>query len=850
MCWLTYPEAVMRMRRHDHNPITNAASLIVCGVLAGVVVAAAAFPAVAMSGLAAKAGAEAFDQLPSELTVRRSPQITSLYASDGKTLITTLYDENRRDVTLAEVGPIMQKAIIAAEDQRFYQHNGVDVQGVARAFVANQSKGQVNQGASTITMQYVRLAISYSADSPQEVVDATVDTNARKLREMRYALAVEQQLTKEQILERYLNIAYFGNRAYGIYAASQVYFGKPPKDLKVEEAALLAGLVKFPGDYDTGTGEGKEQAVERRNYVLDQMVKTTAISATEGERAKKTELKVTGRPAPNGCVSTIQNHWGFLCDFLVRWWLEQEAFGATPYERESRLKTGGYTIITSLDVATQAAAKNNVEQYMPTFTKANKAVPDWRALMLAAIEPGTGKVRGLAVNRNYKIDDPKKPQNGTHTDPAKKRLGIRGNYPNTVNPLLSGGADIHGYQAGSTFKVFTMVAALEKGFPLDYTINTTSPYVSKFIIESTSDAACNGNHYCPVNANPPYMNGPRNMWTGFGRSVNTYFVPLEERAGAENAVDVSKRLGIQYRSPIDARFAAPDAARQWGAFTLGVSQTTPLELANAYATLAADGKFCEPIPVEDIRDHNGNKLDVGNPRCRQAVRTEVARAAVDAARCPIGDQSAERKCDGTTFGEGKRRYVKDYPLAGKTGTTDGEKTASLVMMTKQLAVAGIVADPDTPQAPPKIFKHTEVNPAVAKTLADAMKGKPKIGFAPPNRQLAMGTQVTVPNVTCRTVQDARAVLRSAGFDTEMDLGKPIDSPCPAGTVAKTAPDGRTVKGTVITIFISNGKGVPPPPSGPGGPPGRGGGGGPGTGGGNNPGLIDCTVLPWLCREIS
>jgi membrane peptidoglycan carboxypeptidase len=286
------------MRKRDHNPFTNAASLIVCGVLAGVVVAAAAFPAVAMSGLAAKAGAEAFDQLPSELTVRRSPQITSLYASDGKTLITTLYDENRREIALAEIGSTMQKAIIAAEDQRFYQHNGVDVQGVARAFVANQSKGAVNQGASTITMQYVRLAISYSADTPQEVVDATVDTNARKLREMRYALAVEQQLSKAEILERYLNIAYFGNRAYGIYAASQVYFGKAPKDLKVEEAALLAGLVKFPGDYDTGTGEGKEKALERRNYVLDQMVNTGAITAAEGETARKSELKVTGKPAP------------------------------------------------------------------------------------------------------------------------------------------------------------------------------------------------------------------------------------------------------------------------------------------------------------------------------------------------------------------------------------------------------------------------------------------------------------------------------------------------------------------------------------------------------------------------
>ncbi|HET8681511.1 MAG TPA: biosynthetic peptidoglycan transglycosylase, partial [Micromonosporaceae bacterium] len=167
------------MRQRDHNMFTNGASLIVCGVLAGVVVAAAAFPAVAMSGLAAKAGAEAFDKLPSELTVKRSPQITYLYASDRKTLLTTLYDENRRDIALGDIAPIMRKAMLAAEDQRFYEHNGVDPQGVARAFVANRQSGSVSQGASTITMQYVRLAISYSASTPQEVVDATEDTNVR-----------------------------------------------------------------------------------------------------------------------------------------------------------------------------------------------------------------------------------------------------------------------------------------------------------------------------------------------------------------------------------------------------------------------------------------------------------------------------------------------------------------------------------------------------------------------------------------------------------------------------------------------------------------------------------------------
>src|SRR5581483_8258894 len=224
------------IHKRDRSLLSNAMGLLVCGLLAGVVVAAAAFPAVAMTGLAAKAGADAFDNLPSVLTVQQSPQITYVYASDGKTLLTTFYDENRRDIPITDVAPVMKEAMVASEDTRFYQHNGVDIKGVARAFVNNQSGGS-QQGASTLTMQYVRQAIEYSSTSPQEIVDATADTPGRKLREMHYALALEKQLTKDQILERYLNIAPFGSGAFGIYAASEVYFGVAPRDLTLGEAA-------------------------------------------------------------------------------------------------------------------------------------------------------------------------------------------------------------------------------------------------------------------------------------------------------------------------------------------------------------------------------------------------------------------------------------------------------------------------------------------------------------------------------------------------------------------------------------------------------------------------------------
>src|SRR2546429_378753 len=240
--------------------LANGSTLLICGLLAGVVVATAVFPVVAIVGLAAKTGADEFDKLPTQLLAVQSPQISYVYASDRKTLISTFYDEDRRDVPLSAVAPVMRQAIVAAEDMRFYEHHGVDVKGVARAYVANRSAGETAQGASTLTMQYVRLTLEYSTSSPQDVVDATADTVARKVREMRYALALEQQLTKDQILERYLNMAPFGHGAFGIYAAAEVYFNKPPKDLTLGEAALLAGLGKAPGTHHPMTDEGRPRA--------------------------------------------------------------------------------------------------------------------------------------------------------------------------------------------------------------------------------------------------------------------------------------------------------------------------------------------------------------------------------------------------------------------------------------------------------------------------------------------------------------------------------------------------------------------------------------------------------------
>ncbi|MFI5932427.1 transglycosylase domain-containing protein [Actinoplanes sp. NPDC051494] len=775
------------MRRRDHNIFANATSLLICGLLAGVVVAAAAFPAVAMSGLAAKAGGETFASLPSELKAATTPQISRIFAADNKTQIAVFYDEFRSEVPLKDISKNMQNAIVAAEDHEFFAHNGVDLKGVARAFVNNKS-GKAQQGASTLTMQYVRMSLAYSATNPQEVVDATKDSPKRKVTEMKYAMQVEKELSKEQILEHYLNQAPFGNSSYGVAAAAQVYFKKKPKDLSVAESALLASMVKAPTAFNPTTASGYPQALDRRNYVIADMLELGYITPADAKKATATKISRTVQNVGNGCVSVKTNSWGFFCDYFYRWWLGRDEFGATTYDRERRLKGGGYRIQTSLDIKAQNAARANISDKIKDKDK--------NALLLAAVQPGTGKVRALATNRKFKLDDS---DNKLSSDPAKRKKKIKSTYPNTTNPLMTGGGDIDGYQAGSVFKMFTMVAALENGFPLAYSINAPAKYISKYIV-GPGPSTCNGKYYCPSNASASEA-GVFNMWTGFGASVNTFFVPLQERVGAEKVVDVAKRFGVQFRSQQDYDYANDKAsAHQWGAFTLGVSASTPLDMANAYATLAGDGMYCTPTPVEQITTMSGEKLDVGKPHCTRATSPDVARAAIDAARCPVGDQAQLGTCKGRTA-PAARSIIK-HPIYGKTGTTDHDKTASLIIGSSSLAVAGYLVNPDWQNHTDRM-EHSIVNPAVWETMRDYLKGTPKVQFKKPgSKKISIGDQRSIPGVECSPIDSAISRVENAGFNASR--GQEVESNCPKGTAAGTNPSGKTIKNGYVSIEVSAG----------------------------------------------
>ncbi|MFG3711233.1 transglycosylase domain-containing protein [Micromonospora sp. NPDC047730] len=683
-------------------------TVLLAGVLAGVALAAAALPTALVFGIGFSALAAPYSELPNTLRTPPTAQRSNLYANDGTTLITSFYQEDRVDVPLAEVAPVMRQAIVAAEDVRFHEHSGVDLRGAVRAFTVNQGSGETRQGASTLTMQYVRNVLSNDPRlSERQRAAATELTTARKIQEMRYALALERELTKDEILARYLNIAYFGAGAYGVAAASKRYFSKAPADLTLAEAALLAGLVRSPHTDDPINGDA-DAALARRAYVLDRLVESGQVPAAAADLARAEQLHLRPSQTPNDCTAVPEEHadWGFFCDWFTRWWNAQQAFGATVDERQLTLRRGGFSIVSSLDPAVQRAATEQVRRIY--------SLDDRRAAPTAVVQPGTGRVLAMAVNRNYSVAG----------NPAGQK-----NHPNTVNQLVAGGGAIDGYQAGSTFKIFTMLAALESGLPLDTEFDAPERIVTEF--RATGAASCDG-YWCPQNANSD-MDGEHTMWTAFGNSVNTYFAWLAERVGADRVVEMAERLGIVFRAEDDARLAR-HGAREWGPFTLGVSATTPLDLAGAYAAVAAEGTWCAPLPVVSVTDAAGRPVAAARPDCRQAVDTDVARAAADAARCPVGDQSMYRECDRGTA-EGLRRQV-GRPVAGKTGSSDGYATETVVAFTPQLVVASIATNPDDPRDAVGQRVQGQLVEAVGEVLSFALRDQPVRDFVPPSEATA------------------------------------------------------------------------------------------------------------------
>src|ERR687897_3180970 len=384
----------MRSLRLDSAIAALRRVLLIIGVsgLAGVLVAGLVLPVAAALGLTARESANAFTDLPAKLDVKPLAEQSRIVDATGATLA-TFYDQNRVTVTLDKIAPVMQQAILAIEDHRFYEHGPIDFQGTARALLGNLDAGDLTcdygctaGGGSTLTQQYVKLVLQDQATTPEERRAATISTGAegyvRKLRELRLAANVENQLSKDQILERYLNIAYFGGGggsggAYGVEAAARYFFSTTAAQLTLNQAALLAGLVQAPSEYDPT--DNPEKAIGRRNQVLSRMGEIGMITPTEASQARLADLGLKLKPTRAGCVST----WApFFCDYVHHELLLMEELGATPDERERNILRGGLTITTTLDPKAQRAAQDAMSDRI--------ASTDSAVGSLAMVEPGAG----------------------------------------------------------------------------------------------------------------------------------------------------------------------------------------------------------------------------------------------------------------------------------------------------------------------------------------------------------------------------------------------------------------------------------------------------------------------------
>lgn len=611
-------------------------------VAAGLVLALIAVPFVGGVGVLTKSAIQNFEALPASLDTPPLPQRTVLLASDGTTLA-TLYYQNRVEIPLGEIAPIMRQAIISVEDSRFLQHHGFDFRGGMRALASNTSSGGVQEGASTLTMQYIKNVLVTEASNGAELEAARGRSATRKLREIRLALALEKRYSKAEILQRYLNIAYFGSGAYGVEAASRRYFSKPASELNLSEAATLAGIVQQPTAFDPL--RNPELSAKRRNVVLRRMADQGYITATQAEQASLTPMSSVLAPSrvTNGCTTSYAP---FFCDYVVRMIRTDPTFGDTPEAREAFLKRGGYTIRTTLDAKAQQAAFTAVTTKIPIEDESK------RAAAITMIQPGTGNVLAMTQNRLWGTSGPGRTTYNYNVDRA------------------SGGTI--GMQAGSTFKVFTLAAALEAGIsPTEY---ISSPSPNTFVNFKNCDT---GAPYEPITVHNSTGAGTFDMARATAYSINTYFMAIEERTGQCRPAEIAESMGV--------RLGSGEPLLRVPSFTLGTMEVTPLQMANAYATFANHGAYCAPRVLLDIRDRDGHSVPVPPVNCTQVITRDVADSTTALLTGVI---------DGYIGGRtGQAMSLADRPAAGKTGTTNESAAVWFAGFTPDIAAAVWVGDP-------------------------------------------------------------------------------------------------------------------------------------------------------------
>ncbi len=757
--------------------------LIIGSVAAGLVLSLIAIPIVAGVGLLVKDAVATFDELPDEIELPLLSQQNKILDKDGK-LIATFFSENRISVPLEQISPVMRNAMIAIEDFRFYQHGAIDLQGTVRALITNIDAGSVEEGASTITQQLVQNIQISNAGGDAEAIREYLNADLNeKIQELKYAITLEQNYSKDEILEAYLNIAYFGSGTYGVEAAARYYFNTTAAELTLEQAALIAGIVARPVGYDPTQGdESFAVATYRRNTVIARMADIGMVAKDEAEAAMAKPIELNVARTPNGCYST-QIAAPLFCQYVRKVLETDPALGESQAERQAVLAEGGLTIRTTLDLHAQNAAQTAILDHVYPEDRAAGA--------LAMVQPGDGAIRAMAQSKKLGLDL----SAGDQTD------------LNLVVDADFGGGTI-GYQPGSTMKPITAAAALNEGFTAGHYI-----YAPAFAPNESFgvEKDCNGE--------PVYMDHPSGGTSNFSsnqsraysmigaiqNSVNNYFMKLTDQVGFCNVYKMAQQLGIHRANgePLDKAYT----------FTLGINEVSPLTMASAYATFAARGVYCEPYAVVSIADRNGEALPVPEHFCEERLKPEIA------------DTMNYMLANAVQSGTGTRaRLDGGRPVAGKTGTTNSNLATSFVGFTPQLATAVAVWDPNGQgeenelrdvsiggQHYRNVFGGSISAPIFKQAMDATLEGQEKLNFKRPPSSYLRVPRMEVPDVTGLSPDDAERELNRAGFESRF-ANEPVPSDVEAGRVARTDPAGgsRVTGGSTVTIFISSGEPEKPP----------------------------------------
>ncbi|MBT1608448.1 transglycosylase domain-containing protein [Curtobacterium flaccumfaciens] len=625
---------------------------VVMSVLAGMLVAVAVTPAVAVAGEGTSGAVSFFEDLPTYLDVQTPQQVSSMYAEQGgkQVKIASFYAENRTNVTADQMADTLKQAAIDTEDPRYYDEGGIDVLGTLRGVAATVVGGDV-QGGSSITQQYVKNVLVQQCEeltgadqaATEKKVEACYEdaagvTPQRKLQEMRYAIAVNKKYSKDEILTGYLNIVGLGGRVYGAEAGAEHYFGVHAKDLSLVQSATLVAIlnnpsnlrIDVPSDKDNGKANGYELTKERRDYVLRRMQAHGSITKAQMTKAIATPVTPKITETANGCSTAATNHdAGYFCDYVRDQVLQDPAFGKTAAARIATLDTKGLQIHTSLDLDLQGQAQSALSTYVPA-TMAGVDVGGSNV----TVEPGTGRIMSMVQNTTY--------TQGDHAGAGATAVNYSAD---------SGYGNSGGFQTGSTYKVFTLAEWLASGHTLSDSVTTSEHQFENAEFTNTCQNVAGGTWNV---ANAERVPSSMSVEAATVESINTAYAQMGKQLDLCKIAQLAQSMGIHRADGGDLT--------QTPSSILGVNELSPIDLAEAYAGFANGGIVCTPTAIDSVTEADGTKITPTPSSCTQGVSADVA-GTVDYAL--QGVLSGSGTAASANPGDSVAKFAK-------TGTTDGD----------------------------------------------------------------------------------------------------------------------------------------------------------------------------------